>query len=247
MTRLLAFLLLCCALLPAQVQAQNIDYLRTEYVICSGGPALRKFEEYRVSNDRHDRYWGNFITAARIRMQQLRAQHGPNLNLTWLIYRPSYLLRVSEDAVSTTVQYHADIKLIEAAAAKVNAKIVWFDTTPQFISFMNRHTRIKLSGFEYFGHSNKYCFLFEYGSEILGASTCYLHTKHINQLRSGIFAKGAHVQSYGCNMADGKDSMYRVWKKALGVPMIAATGKTDFSTIKDNKTLPTVVRGTWTR
>jgi hypothetical protein len=168
------------------------------------------------------------------------------LNLTWLIYRPSYVSRQGEDAVMKP-PYICDIKLIEAAAAKVSAKIVWFDSTPQFASFMNRHTHLKMSGFEYFGHSNKYCFLFDYSGEILGASTCFLHVKDLGQLRSGIFTRDAHVQSYGCNMADGADSMYRAWKKVTGAPMIAATGKTDFSAIKDNKSLPTVVKGTWTR
>jgi hypothetical protein len=245
MKRLLSLFLLLITLQVAT--AQQIDYLRTEYVICSGGPALRKFEEYRVSNDRHDRYWGNFITAARIRMQQLRAQHGPALNITWMIYRPSYLTRQVEDRASTTVQYVCDMNTIQEVAGKVGAKIIWFSTTPEFVSFLNRHTRMKMCGFEYYGHSNKYCFLFEYGSEILGASTCYLHVNQINQLNRGIFTSNAHVQSYGCNMADGADSMYRAWKRATGHPMIAATGKTDFTAIKDGRTLPTVIRGTWAR
>ena len=243
MSRILILFLFVLTLLPSKAQQ---SYLTNEYVICSGGPAIRAFEDYRVRADRHDRYWGNFITAARIRMQQLRAQHGPNLNLTWLIYRPSYIARQSEDAIKKP-PYICDIKLIEAAAAKVSAKIVWFDSTPQFVSFLNRHTHLKMSGFEYFGHSNKYCFLFDYSGEILGASTCFLHVKDLGQLRSGIFTRDAHVQSYGCNMADGADSMYRAWRKVTGTPMIAATGKTDFSAIKDNKSLPTVVKGTWTR
>ena len=38
--------------------------------------------------------------------------------------------------------------------------------------------------------------------------------------------------------------MSRIWKKQTGVPMIGASGKTDFSAIKDNVTLPTV-NGRW--
>lgn len=245
MLRLLSLLILVCAAIP--LHAQGIDYARTDYVICSGGPALRKFEDLRAQGDQHDRYWGNFITAGRIRMQQLRAQHGPALNLVWLIYRPSYHTRQAEDAVSTTVQYHCEIATIHAAAAKVEARIIWFNSTAQFVSYLNSHTSRKMCGFEYFGHSNKYCMLFEYSSELLGASTCYLHAKQLGQLRRGLFTPNAHIQSYGCNQADGNDSLNRAWKRVTGMPMIAATGKTDYTAIKDGKTLPTVNRGVWSR
>jgi hypothetical protein len=243
MTRIFALLLLFLSILPSQ--AQQYDYLHTEYVVCSGGPALRKFEDLRVPADRHDKYWGNFTKASIMRMRQLRAQHGSALNLTWLIYRPAYVARAAEDARSSTVQYKCDFGEISMEAAKLSAKVIWFSSTPEFCSFMNSHTRLKLSGFDYFGHSNKYCFLFDYSAEIVGASSCYLHVKGLHQLRRGIFAPYAHVQSYGCNMADGADSMYLAWKKATGHPMIAATGKTDFTAIIDNVTLPTVIAGRW--
>lgn len=238
MNRLLAILLLFTALSPARAQSP-------EYVICCGGPALRKFEEYRVPDDRHDRYWGNFTKAAAIRMTQLRNQLGPGLNLTWLIYKPSYLSRAVEDASSTTVQYRCDLGEIQTIASKVGARIVWFSSTPEFASFMNSHTRNRMAGFEYFGHSNKYCFLFDYSGEILGASACYLHVKNLGVLRSGIFTPNAFVKSWGCNMADGEDSMYRAWKSVTGHSMIAADGKTDYSAIKDGVTLPIVNGRGW--
>lgn len=244
MIRSLVLFLLLLTVLPSS--AQSFDYLHTEYVVCSGGPASRKLEEYRIPADRHDKYWGNFTKASIMRMKQLRAQHGDALNLTWLIYRPSYVKRVGEDARSTTVQYKCDLGEISTEAAKLGVKIVWFSSTPEFCSFLNSHTRLKLSGFEYFGHSNKYCFLFDYSGEVLGASCCYLHTKGMNQMHSGIFAPYAHVQSWGCNMADGSDSMYLAWKKATGHSMMAATGKTDYTAIIDNVTLPTVIGGSWT-
>ena len=238
MNRLFALLLFFSALASAQAQFP-------EYVVCCGGPALRKFEEYRVPADRHDRYWGNFTKAASIRMTQLRNQIGPNLNLTWLIYRPSYITRATEDAKSSTVQYRCDFGEIQTLAAKVGAKIVWFSSTPEFVSFMNSHSRNPMGGFEYFGHSNKYCFLFDYSAEVLGASSCYLHTKQLSMLRRGIFTPNAFVKSWGCNMADGEDSMYRAWKNVTGHAMIAADGKTDFTTIKDGVTLPTVNGRGW--
>lgn len=214
-----------------------------EYVICSGGPALRRWEEYRMANDRHDRYWGNFITAARIRMQDIRAQQGPGVNLVWLIYRPGYVSRQIEDRKSSTVEYVCDMSLIDAAAAKVNARIVWFSTTQEFVSYLNSHTGSRrMTGFEYFGHSNKYCFLFDYSNELLGCSTTYLHQKHLRSLRRGIFTSDAIVKSWGCHTGE---SMSSYWQKATGHPMWGATGKTDFTAIKDNKSLPVVVGGRW--
>jgi hypothetical protein len=40
--------------------------------------------------------------------------------------------------------------------------------------------------------------------------------------------------------------MSAVWKKATGVPMIGAIGKTDYRAIGDNVSLPTI-GGRWSR
>jgi hypothetical protein len=48
----------------------------------------------------------------------------------------------------------------------------------------------------------------------------------LKKIRSGAFAKGAYCQSWGCHTAE---AMSAVWKKATGVPMIGAKGKTDYS------------------
>ena len=43
------------------------------HVILCGGPALRKWEDLRVEEDQHDRWWGNFIRASTIRIDEIRA------------------------------------------------------------------------------------------------------------------------------------------------------------------------------
>ena len=40
--------------------------------------------------------------------------------------------------------------------------------------------------------------------------------------------------------------MSRIWKSSTGIPMTGAIGKTDYSAIKDNVTLP-AVNGRWGR
>lgn len=240
-----AFLRLCLlALLTLMSTAGSASaqraYGQEEYVIASGGPALRAWEEYRGPGDQHDRYWGNFIRAARIRMDQLRAEHGPALNLTWLVYRPSYEKRERED-LTKRPEYLCSLAEIATLAAERGVRLLWFSNTNFLISYLNNRSSRKLSGFEFYGHSNKYCFLFDYSNDILGASTCYLHCADLARLRRGLFARGAIVHSYGCHTGE---YMSRIWKRCTGVPMIGAVGKTDFSAIKDNVSLPSV-NGHW--
>jgi hypothetical protein len=242
---------LFCALMllllsPTSTFAQGWD-ARSEYVICSGGPALRAWEELRVQADRHDNYWANFITAAHNRMKGLRAEN-PQMRLTWLIFRPGYVTRAQEDAKKPLAKFKTDFGQIASHAAEVGATIVWFSSTSQFIAHLNNRSSGKMSGFEYFGHSNKFCFLFDYSNEVLGCSNCYLHEKQLSSLKSGIFLPEAHVQSWGCNTGE---SMSQKWRTATGHGMIGAAktlpgtnGKTDYSPIANWKDLPSV-SGEW--
>lgn len=224
---------------PGTAHAQR-NYAQEEYVILSGGPALRYWEEYRAPKDQHDRYWGNFIRAARIRIDQLRAQHGPSINITWLVYRPGYETRQREDAVKRP-QYLCTTAEISTLANERGIRLLWFNNTNFVISYLNNRGGRKMSGFEFYGHSNKYCFLFDYSNDILGVSSCYLHCVDLRRLHRGLFTSNAIVHSYGCHTGE---YMSRIWKKNTGIPMIGAVGKTDFSAIKDNVTLPTV-NGRW--
>ena len=85
--------------------------------------------------------------------------------------------------------------------------------------------------------------LFDYSNDVLGVSTCYLHVTDLRRLRRGLFTSDAHVQSWGCHTGEYMSS---VWKSATGHPMIGAVGKTDYTAIKDGKTLP-AVGGRWTQ
>lgn len=237
--RLLFVLLLGCATFPDTAAAQR-NYAAEEYVILSGGPALRYWEEYRAPKDQHDRYWGNFIRAARIRIDQLRAQHGPAISITWLVYRPGYETRQREDAVKRPA-YLCTTAEVTTLAAERGVRLLWFNNTNFVISYLNNRGGRKMSGFEFYGHSNKYCFLFDYSNDILGVSSCYLHSADLHRLNRGLFTRDAIVHSYGCHTGE---YMSRIWKQQTGVTMIGASGKTDFTAIKDNVTLPTV-NGRW--
>ena len=95
------FLLLAIALLSAitkgELSGQTKVATNDEYIILSGGPALRVWEELRKEEQQHDRWWGNFIRSARIRIQQLQKDHGEHIQITWLVYQRGYQTRQIED------------------------------------------------------------------------------------------------------------------------------------------------------
>ncbi|MEM7699514.1 MAG: hypothetical protein AAF236_14040 [Verrucomicrobiota bacterium] len=210
-----------------------------EYILVSGGPALRKWEDLRREAHQHDRWWGNFIRTARIRVQGLQKATDGKINITWLVYRPGYETRATEDGDPL-------ISHIESVRDKYKIRLVWFNTTDQMINYVNSgqdRRKVKVSGFEYFGHSNKYCFLIDYGNGILGASEVYFHERDISRLSRRAFARGAFCKSWGCHSGE---SFSAAWKRALGVKMIGAVGKTDYSECYKN-ILPFVSPGgRWT-
>jgi hypothetical protein len=211
--RLFIFLFL---LLAAPVGAAEF-----EYIIVSGGPALRQWENYRRAGEQHDRWWGNFVATAMTRIKDLKREQ-PGMQITWLAYRDAYARRGAEDGKPYA-------SWLGEKQAKYGIKVVYFSSGEDIIRYINKgqsRWRTKIAGFEYFGHSNKYCFMFDYSSEIYGASISWLHENQLRNINSGAFAKGAYCKSWGCHTAE---SMSAAWKHATGIWMVGAVGKTDFT------------------
>lgn len=210
-----------------------------EYIIVSGGPSLLSQESFRRKNHQHDRWWGNFIRTARYRIEQLQKASNGAVNITWLVYRPGYETRQAEDG-----QPH--IANIESVRDKYKIRLVWFSSTEELIQYVNagqNRSSVKVSGFEYFGHSNKFCFVFDYSNHILGASQAFLHQSDLKRLSRKAFARGAYCKSWGCHSGE---SFSAEWKRVTGVKMIGAIGKTDYSKTYEG-TLPFVSPGgRWT-
>ncbi|MEJ6729912.1 MAG: hypothetical protein QNK83_12185 [Akkermansiaceae bacterium] len=202
-----------------------------EHVILCGGPALRKWEDLRVEKDRHDRWWANFVRASTMRMDELRRAYGKNASVTWIVYRPGYVLRGKEDNKPYTTW-------IQEQATKRNAKLIWISSGPQAIAAINRQKDI--INFDFFGHSNKHCFLLDYGSDVMAVSQAWIHENDLGKIRRGAFNKYATCQSYGCHTGE---SMSRVWKAKLGTTLIGARGKTDYTALSFGR-LPSV-SGSW--
>ena len=188
-----------------------------EYVILSGGPALRKWEDLRHVGEQHDRWWGNFVATAVTRAKEIKKAQ-PELQVTWLVYTPAYSRRTAADKKPLTSY------IMEKS--KYGIKVVPFSNGGDVINYLNGRARGSITGFEYFGHSNKFCFMFDYSSEIYGVSTAWLHQNDLKRLRGSVFASNAYCQSWGCHTAE---AMSDEWKRVTGVWLVGAIGKTDYT------------------
>ena len=219
MNRLLSLLILVLAALLTTAETASAQ--QREYVIVSGGPALRQWEDLRKPGEQHDRWWGNFIRPARIRMEEIYKQE-PGAMITWLVYRNAFERRSTEDKRSLTA-------LVESVRDKFHIRLVWFSSGDQVIAYLNNglpRSKVKVCDFEYFGHSNKFCFMFDYSNEVYAACKAWLHERDLSKLNSSVFTKDAFCKSWGCHTGE---SMSAAWRKATGIPMWGANGKTDYS------------------
>ncbi len=219
-------LLILAALATLGAWTPNTSEAGDSYIILSGGPARRYYEERKAKP--HDRYWANFIDTAVQRIGKLKSKLGPEDEVTWLVYRPAYIERGDEDGKNY-------IKMIKSMASAINAqtpfnvKLMWFDRTPQLVNYLNRgnnRAENKIVGFEFYGHSNKACFMFDYSSDVDGGSVAYLHQNQLSSIERAAFHPNAFAQSFGCHSGE---SYSRAWRNRFGFPMIGAIGKTDYS------------------
>lgn len=198
-----------------------------EYIVLSGGPSLIKWEKYKAQP--HDLWWMNFVRAARLRIQELREQHGPDAKITWLVYSEGYRKRGAQD--------NADlISNITSVRDAYNVKLVFFDQAQQVFDYLNHgepRDQVKIADFEYFGHSNRACWMFDYSSNVDSASKIWIHEDDLKKLDRGIFTRDAYAKSWGCHTGE---SMSAKFSKATGVKMWGAIGKTQYETEK----LPTL-------
>jgi hypothetical protein len=212
--RLLLVLLLCLFATAARAQQR-------EYIVVVGGPSLHTWEQYKAQP--HDHWWANFVHSARVRTEQLRAQLGPDALITWLVYKPGY--------VDRGLQEHQDlISDINSIRDKFHLHLVYFSHGGDVIEYLNHgqsRDAVKISGLEYFGHSNRACFLFDYSNVVDSASKAWLHESELKNIDHRDFARGAYAKSWGCHTGE---SMSKLFHDATGVRMVGAIGKTDFST-----------------
>jgi len=216
MKRLLPFLLLLSILSVRQAAAAPVT---GECVMLVGGPSLMVWEKYKQQP--HDHWWANFIRAARIRTEQIRAQAGPDAKITWLVYRQGYKDRSAQEKQDL-------FGFIDSVRDKFNLNLVYFSNGTDVINYLNNgqpRDSLKVADFEYFGHSNRACFMFDYSSNIESACKSWLHEDELKKISPRAFARGAFAKSWGCHTGE---SMSKKWYAATGVPMWGVIGKTQY-------------------
>ncbi len=192
-----------------------------EDIVLTGGPALR-FMEHGKGDVSHDVYWFNFVDASVIRLKELQDHRKMNELVTWLIYRPAYAARSQEMGLDLLAQLQAKAKML-------GVNLHWFNSKEELVAYLNHgldRDKIKIADFDYFGHSNKACFLFDYSNTIDTMSIAWLHVKDLRLIDSDVFARDATCKSWGCHSGE----MYsKWWKDRFDVAMTGAIGKTDFA------------------
>lgn len=207
-----------------------------EHVIMAGGPALQKWERLRVAKRQHDKWWANFIRASTLRMDELRAQYGPDARITWIVYRPGYLTRGAEDGKPY-------LQSIESLAPKYRVQLIWVDSGPQAIAAINKRPAGSIKTFDYFGHANPHAFMLDYGNEILAVSKAWIHERDLAKIQREVFSPEPLCKSWGCHTGQ---SMSLAWRETLGIRLIGTEGRTNYADVSQKATLPST-DGRWVR
>jgi hypothetical protein len=236
MFRILSFCLAFAAAVPAVRAASPTEPQEPgETIILTGGVSLWLWEKWKAQP--HDNWWANFVRASRIRIGEIKAAR-PNQPITWLVYRPAYLTRSRQDSRDYTA-------LITSVRDAFGIKLMWFESAAQVVNYLNvgqPRGQVKINCLEYFGHSNKACFMFDYSNVIDSGSKCWLHENEMGQIHRGIFTNDALVRSWGCHTGE---SMSQKFRSATGTPMWGLVGKSQYMT--EELPVPATAMGRWTR
>jgi len=212
----LAFTATACLASPAAAPTAS-----REYIMLSGGPSIMVWEKWK--SQPHDLWWQNFIRAAEIRIAELKSQGVPASQITWLVYQPSYETRSKQEGQNLVAN-------ISTLANDLGVKLKFFSRSQQVIDYLNAgrpRGQVKIADLEYFGHSNKACFMFDYSNRIDSASKVWIHEDELNRLAPDIFAKDAFIKSWGCHTGE---SMSQKFRRATGMKMWGATGRSQYNT-----------------
>jgi hypothetical protein len=147
--------------------------------------------------------------------------------------RPSPGWFTSRAYVARSKQEGRDVlPFIESVGQTYNAKIVYFSRTSELIDYMNNgpagrpRSQFRIASWEFFGHSNKACLMFDYSNNLDSGSKCWLHEKELAQIQRGVFTRNAFVKSWGCYCGE---LFVKSWYKATGTRMWGAIGKTQYN------------------
>ena len=196
-----------------------------EYVILTGGPSLTVWEKYKTAP--HDQFWGSF--RARLAHPLPATPEGerqrPERHLHVARLRGRLQVPVARRTTRTT-----SATSIPCATSTTCTWSRWTNGV-QVMDYLNhgqdRGNRIKVVDFEYFGHSNRCCFMFDYSSNIDSASKNYLHEDQLTSAEPvGVLPPRVREK---LGLPHGREHEQAKFYDATGTRMIGAIGRTDFT------------------
>jgi len=122
------------------------------------------------------------------------------------------------------------LEFLDSVRDKFNLNLVYIRNGTDVINYLNNgqpRDQMKVAFLEYFGHSNKACFMFDYSSNVDSASKSFLHQSQFVGINRNVFTRNAAVRSWGCHTGE---MMSKKWREATGIRMWGVIGKTQYMT-----------------
>jgi hypothetical protein len=225
-------------------------------ILVSGGPGL-----YDNRDVEHDQSWANYVTPPMLLSEGARkhaAFVGVASEVWWLVYRPAYVARWSDDTRRRTkevdrirgLKFDSYISFLEGRARTRGWRLRWFgsadDLWRRLASF-----RDPISRLWYWGHAKNDLWLtLEHSSAAVatkpsapGAVVTVASIAAHAALRSTFVTGSAH-RFVGCNTA----AFAREWSRVFDVASEGVQGTVDFSAIHATGGEPALVRAArWLR
>ena len=199
----------------ALLQTSQARQLEGEWIIIVGGPSLisgRNTKPIRTTiGGRTSFAPGGYAPS------NCAPSAAPTL-ITWLVYKQGYVDRAQQEKQDL-------IGHINSVRDKFNLNLIYFHAGSEVINYLNAgrpRDQMKIACFEFFGHSNRACFMFDYSNVLDSASKSWLHEDELTKINRRDFARGAFVKSWGCHTGE---SMSKKWHRAIGIRMIGAIGR----------------------
>lgn len=206
----------------------------------------------------HDRNWSNFLTAARIRIEELKKNLKQGEEIEWLVQRSSlgkrmeldksinpfaerdpamrsFYLRVSRDAWSHPSNAYYE-KIVARRASELGVRLRWFEAKPGFVWAINhmpmgeaRKGNSIITSFTLYGHGDPGNIWL-----VFGDPSNYLTTKDISGglLLKQAFSKQCKCETWSCRSANpgpnGEPSVKEAWDSYFGTGIQAVHGRTDY-------------------
>ncbi len=192
-----------------------------EYIILTGGVSLWQWEKYKAAP--HDNWWMNFVRASRIRIQQIE-QENPNAQITWLVYRPAYVVRAKQENNDL-------IAHIESVRDAFHVKLDFLRQAEEVINYLNYGQTARP------GEDRGFRVLRPLEPGLLDVRLLEQSRQRVEVLAARgrpeataprpSFTKDAFVKSWSCHTGE---SMSQKFHSATGVAMNGAIGKTQYMT-----------------